>query len=207
MRTLIATMGSDERHASPAMQLLPHDRLIVVGSRDTFRSTAFRWLRTLEPEVLAVRVDPFNLRECLDAIARSAQNARKEGPVRISASGGTNILTIAAVLAAFHEGIEAWFCDGPPVRLPVLQGARLADAFPPAERAILVRLRRSMASEALVASLADLGFGRRTVLAAIRSLERKGLLQSSVRNGRPSIRPGPGLALIRTTLGEGPEKA
>src|SRR5919198_2216299 len=207
MRTLIATMGSDERHASPAMQLLPHDRLIVVGSRDTFRSTAFRWLRTLEPEVLAVRVDPFDLRECLDAIARWVKTARKEGPVRISASGGTNILTLAAVLAAFHEGIEAWFCDGPPVRLPVLQGARLADAFPAAERAILVRLRKATSFEALVAGLADLGFARRTILAAIRSLERKDLLRSSVRNGRPSVRPGPGLPLIRATLGDGPEKA
>ena len=207
MRTLIATMGFDERHVWPAMRLLPHDRLIVVGARDTFRSRAFRRLRAAQPDVLGLRVDPFDLRECMDAIVRCARTAREEGPVRIGAGGGTNLLTLAAVLAAFHEGIEAWFCDGPPVRLPVLQGARLADAFPAAERAILVLLRKATSSEALVAGLADLGFARRTILAAIRSLERKDLLRSSVRNGRPSVRPGPGLPLIRATLGDGPEKA
>jgi hypothetical protein len=206
-RTLIATMGFDERHVLPALRLLPYDRLVVVAGRDTFRAPAFRRLLGVEPDLQAVRVDPFDLRECLDAIERCVHLAQRDGPVRISATGGTKILTMAAFLAAFHEGVEAWYCEGPPLRLPVLRGARLADAFPAAEAAILVRLRKAMPLEALLATLTDLGFARRTALAAILSLGRKGLVRSSNRAGREVLRPSPELASIRSHLAGGPGKA
>lgn len=206
-RTLIATMGFDERHVLPALRLLPYDRLVVVAGRDTFRAPAFRRLRGVEPELQAVRVDPFDLGECLEAIEHSVHAARPDGPVRIAATGGTKILTMAAFLAAFQEGVEAWYGEEPPVRLPVLRGARLAAAFPPAEAAIVARLRHVTSIEALLDGLTNLGYPRRTVLAAIRSLEGKGLVRPFARGGRATLRPAPGLALIRAHLAGGPEKA
>jgi hypothetical protein len=205
--TLIATVGFDERHVLPALRLLPYDRLIVVGGRDAFRAPAFRRLRAVEPDLQSIPVDPFDLRDCLDAIERCVHLARRDGSVRISATGGTKILTMAAFLAAFYEGVEAWYCDGPPVRLPVLRGVRLADAFPAAEAAIIVRLRKAMSLEALLAALGDLGFARRTVGAAIHSLGRKGLVHSSKRAGREVVRPSPELASIRSHFAARPGKA
>ncbi|TLZ43968.1 MAG: hypothetical protein E6K19_05940 [Methanobacteriota archaeon] len=206
-RTLIATVGFDERHVLPALRLLPYDRLVAVGGRDAFRAPAFRRLLSIEPDLQRFPVDPFDLQECMEAIERCVHVAQREGPVRISATGGTKILTMAAFLAAFQEGVEAWYCDGPPLRLPVLRGARLADAFPAAEAAIIVHLRKAMSLESLLAALTELGFARRTVMAAILSLGRKGLVQSSKRTGRDVVRPSPELASIRSHFAGRPGKA
>src|SRR2546426_11264340 len=124
-------MGFDERHVRPALRLMPYDRLIVVASRDTFRSPGFQRLKTLEPDLCAVGVKPFDLGASLASIRETIGRASRDGPVRISASGGPKTLTNAAILAAFQEGIEAWYCDPDPVRLPVLRGIRLEEAFSP----------------------------------------------------------------------------
>src|SRR2546421_3225058 len=89
----------------------------------------------LDRNLQAVRVDAVALRDCLYSIGGSVRQARAIGSVRISATGGTKILTMAALLAAFHEGVEALYCDPDPVRLPVLRGGGLSHAFFPAEPA------------------------------------------------------------------------
>ena len=206
-RTLIATMGFDERHVLPALRLLPYDRLVLVAGRDSFRSLGFHRLRRLEPDLRAVRVDAFHFGQCLQAIEENVRVARRTGPVRISATGGTKILTMAAVLAAFQEGVEAWYCDPEPVRLPVLRGVRLAEVFSPSEAVIVRVLRTATSLESLLPTVTGLGFARRTVLAAVRSLEGKGLVELLMREGRTVLRPSPGLEPIRAHLREEPEKA
>src|SRR5213080_5401477 len=154
LRTLIATIGFDERHILPSLRLLPYDRLVLVGGRNSFRSAGFRRLRALEPNLEAARVDVFDLGDCLETIEAWIREARAIGPVRISATGGTKILTMAALLAAFHEGVEAWYCDPDPVRLPVLRGVSLAAAFSPAEGAIALVLHGPIRYDRLVAAVA-----------------------------------------------------
>ncbi len=197
VRTLIATIGFDERHVLPSLRLMPYDRLVLVGGRDSFRSRGFRRLRLLEPDLQAVRVDPFDLGDCLESIEQSVRQARAMGPVRISASGGTKILTMAALLAAFHEGVEAWYCDPDPVRLPVLRGVGLAQAFLPAEQAIAHLLRGRTSLDRLLSSMIDRGFARRTVLAAVRSLAEKGLVEQVIESGHSFLRPAPRFGLLR----------
>src|SRR5438132_3828603 len=107
LRTLIATIGFDERHVLPSLRLLPYDRLVLVGGRNSFRSLGFRRLRALEPTLEAVRVDAFDLGDCLDSIQARLREARDIGPVRISATGGPQILTTAALLAAFQQVVAA----------------------------------------------------------------------------------------------------
>ena len=43
---LIATIGFDDKHVLPSLRQLPYDRLLLVGGRDSFRSPAFRRLRS-----------------------------------------------------------------------------------------------------------------------------------------------------------------
>src|SRR6059036_4283140 len=143
-------MGFDERHVLPSLRLMPYDRLVVVAGPETFRSAAFRRLKGLEPGLRTIRVDPFDLTDALESIRGTIRRATGEGPVRISASGGTKILTNAAILAAFQEGIEAWYCDPDPVRLPVLRGMRLEEAFSPAERVVADLVRRPVPYDRLV---------------------------------------------------------
>jgi len=206
-RTLIATMGFDERHVLPSLRLMPYDRLVLVAGRDTFRSAGFRRLKILEPGLRTVRVDPFDLADALESIRDTIRRAAGEGPVRISATGGTKILTNAAILAAFQEGVEAWYCDPDPVRLPVLRGVSLAAAFSPAEGAIAQALHGPIGHDRLVAAVAARGFARRTVLGAIRSLAAKGLVELDRESGTVLVRPSPRFALFRDPLRAVPKKA
>ena len=207
LRTLIATMGFDERHVLPSLRLMPYDRLILVAGRETFRSAGFRRLKALEPELRTVRVDPFDLMDALESIRETVRGAAAEGPVRISASGGTKILTNAAILAAFQEGVETWYCDPEPVRLPVLRGVRFGSAFSAAERAIARALHAPIRHDRLVAVVHDQGFARRTVLGAVRSLAAKGLIELEGTVGGVLVRPSPRFALFRDHLREVPKKA
>ena len=200
-------MGFDERHVLPSLRLMPYDRLILVAGRDTFRSAGFRRLKALEPELRTVRVDPFDLTDALESIREAVRRAAAEGPVRISASGGTKILTNAAILAAFQEGVETWYCDPEPVRLPVLCGVRIGAAFSAAERAIARALHSPIRHDRLVAVIRDQGFARRTVLGAVRSLAAKGLIELEREAGGVLVRPSPRFALFRDHLREVPKKA
>ena len=207
LRTLIATMGFDERQVLPSLRLMPYDRLILVAGRDTFRSAGFRRLKALEPELRTVRVDPFDLTDALESIREAVRRAAAEGPVRISASGGTKILTNAAILAAFQEGVETWYCDPEPVRLPVLCGVRIGAAFSAAERAIARALHSPIRHDRLLAVIRDQGFARRTVLGAVHSLAAKGLIELEGEAGGVLVRPSPRFALFRDHLREVPKKA
>ena len=200
-------MGFDERHVLPSLRLMPYDRLILVAGRETFRSAGFRRLKALEPELRAVRVDPFDLMDALESIRETVRGAAAEGPVRISASGGTKILTNAAILAAFQEGVETWYCDPEPVRLPVLCGVRIGAAFSAAERAIARALHSPIRHDRLLAVIRDQGFARRTVLGAVHSLAAKGLIELEGEAGGVLVRPSPRFALFRDHLREAPKKA
>lgn len=200
-------MGFDERHVLPSLRLMPYDRLVLVAGRDTFRSPGFRRLKVLEPGLRTVRVDPFDLTDSLESIRGTVRHAAAEGSVRISASGGTKILTNAAILAAFQEGVEAWYCDPDPVRLPVLQGVSLGAAFSAAERAVAHALRGPIRYDRLVAAVNAQGFARRTVLGAVQSLAAKSLVELKTEADGVRVRSSPRLALFRDHLREAPKKA
>src|SRR3989442_8667631 len=193
-------MGFDERHVLPAVRLMPYDRLIVVASRTRFRSAGFQRLKTLEPDVCAVGVRPFDLGASLASMREMIGRASRDGPVRISASGGPKTLTNAAILAAFQEGIEAWYCDPDPVRLPVLRGVRLEEAFSPAERVVADLLRRPLQYDRLVATASARGLARRTAHAAGRSLAAKGLIELVTGQGTVEGRPASRSRLFRAHL-------
>ncbi len=199
-------MGYDERHVLPSLRLLPYDRLVLVAGRETVRSAGVRRLRALEPALRVVRVDPFNLMGALESIRGTIRAAATDGSVRISASGGTKILTNAAILAAFQEGVEAWYCDPDPVRLPVLQGVNLDAAFSPAERAIARALHGQIGHDRLVSAVVSQGFARRTVLGALQSLVGKGLVELGRDVGPVWVRPSPRFALFRDHFREVPKK-
>ncbi|HEX9340340.1 MAG TPA: hypothetical protein VF992_04115 [Thermoplasmata archaeon] len=200
-------MGFDERHVLPALRLMPYDRLVVVAGRDSFRSAGFRRLKDLEPSLRSVVVRPFDLLDSLGTVRRTILESAREGPVRLSVSGGTKILANAAILAAFLEGIETWYCETTPIRLPVLSGVRLGEPFPASERAIMALVRRAVTVDGLVARAGARGMSRRTAVAAIRSLASKGLLTIEVRAGRSFARPSERSSLFRSHLAAAPGKA
>src|SRR5437762_11543691 len=97
---LIATIGFDDKHVLPSLRQLPYDRLLLVGGRHSFRSPAFRRLRSFEPTLQGVRVNPLDFGNCLRAIENVVEREREKGAVGISATGGAEVRTGAALMAA-----------------------------------------------------------------------------------------------------------
>ena len=200
-------MGFDERRVLPSLRLLPYDQLVLVAGRDTVRSAGFRRIRALEPDLEAIRVNPFDLAGCLDAMRQAIRAAASRGPVRISATGGTKILTMAGIFAAFEEGVEAWYCDPEPIRFPILRGVRLIEGFATAEQMLIRLLRRRHRVDRLVSAVMARGIPRRSVLGAVRSLEKKGLITAELDAGRAFVSPTPRFELLRAHLQVPPRKA
>jgi len=194
----VATFGFDERHVLPALRLLPYDELVLLAGRSSLRTKGFARLRALEPDLRAVVVDPFDLVRCLEATCDAiVEAARRGGSARVSVSGGTKILCAAAMLAAFQEGVEAWYCDPDPIRLPVLRGVRLEDAVSDSARLVAGLLRGERSAEELVHAAATHGLGRVAAYQALKDLVRHGLADQRLDGGEVLVRPTAGLEVHR----------
>ncbi|HKZ89170.1 MAG TPA: hypothetical protein VJ300_02810 [Thermoplasmata archaeon] len=200
-RTLVATFGFDERRVLPALRLLAYDDLVLLAGRDSLRAGGYGRLKALEPSLRAVLVDPFDFSDCYRKAASTLSNlARGVRAVRLSVTGGTKILSAAALLAAFQEGVEAWFCDPDPIRLPVLRGVRVVDGIPPSAVRVADALRGSMPADRLLASAADQGLTAREARAALGQLVARGLAEERLDAGRLVVRPTPALEALRAHL-------
>ena len=179
-RTLIATMGFDERHVLPALRLMPYDRLVVVAGRDTFRSAGFRRLKDLEPSLRFVVVRPFDLLDSLGTVRRTILDAAKEGPVRLSVSGGTKILVNAAILAAFLEGIPATYVHDDTyqeIPLPLLR-ITYGEGLTAKQREVLTFLVKNREKDFTETALARaLGVHKATMNHHLRELDAKGAIE------------------------------
>ncbi len=206
-RTLVATMGTDDRQVLPAMRLMPYDRLVLVAAEEAFESAGFRRLEAIEPLLHRVPVDPYDFLSCLEAVRQAVREASRDGPVRMSVGGGSKILSSAAILAAFQEGVEAWYCDPEPIRLPVLRGIRLVEAFAREEQTLGRLVRGPVALDRLVRSAARHGLSRYLATRAVRSLTAKGLLDMQVVEGTIVVRPTAVFPALRPHLRGPPGKA
>ena len=192
----------------PALRLMPYDRLVLLAGRAALRSAGFRRLRAIEPGLRAVPVDPFDFLDCLSTARAAFRDALRSGDtVRASVSGGTKVLADATILAAFQEGVEAWYCDPDPIRLPVLRGVRIEDALSPADRVVARLLSRSLGSEDLVRLGRERGMPRSTVLASLHALRDLGLASVRLESGKAVVAPTPALAAYRAHLARSGGKA
>lgn len=190
VRVLVATFGFDERRVLPALRLLAYDELVLVLGRDSMKSAGFARLRALEPTLYGLVVDPYDFADCLGSTAKCLGNLVRSGRApRVSVSGGTKILAAAALLAAFQEGVEAWYCDPDPIRLPVLRGVRVVEALSDAARDVADFLRGPVPFDRLVARVAHCGLDRRGTRAAVRELAAHGLAEQVLDGGRAIVRP------------------
>ncbi len=179
------------------MRRFGYDRLHVVGGSDSFRSEGFRHLRDLEAQAGAAlettAVDPRDFAACFRAVATTlARYPPEQYEVRINISGGTKVLADAAVLAAFHHGVECWHVEGDAaVRLPVIRGFRFVDALTEAERAVLAVVTRPRRSNEVIRAAESAGVASLAARGALATLIRRGLLRGDVVGGRAIVSPVP----------------
>jgi len=187
-RILISTFGFDPEKVLRALRWIGYDRLTLVAGGKSLREPGFRRLeaavRAAGDSVEIVSVDPFDFRSCFEGAVGAIQRHRRAGrEVRVNVSGGTKVLADAALLAAFQEGVEAWHCEGAPVRLPVLKGVSFGDSLSSGQKAVLSVIDKPQTTSQIVERLQGQGHSDRSVQAAITRLREQGLVAVTLRGG------------------------
>ena len=196
-RVLVSTLGFDDRKVLRAMRLFAYDHLSLIGGPESFRSDGYRRLRDLEAQVGATvettAVDPWDFAACFRAaVDVLARHPGDRFEVRLAVTGGTRVLADAAVLAAFHQGVDCWYVGHESaVQFPVLRGFRVVDALTEAERAVLALVLRRQRSEEVVRSAVAGGITSAAARGALASLIRKGMLRGDIVRGRAVVAPVP----------------
>ena len=187
-RTLICTFGFAERKVLAAMRKTGYSHLVLVAGKDVLDRKEFRLILGLEAKgggkVATVTVDPFDFRDCYESVDTAIRGNSKHGEVVLSISGGTKVLSDAAILAAFQNGVEAFHIDDEVVKLPVLRGVRFEDAFNETDVRVLRALKDGDTSDDLIAKLSDSGTSDAAVRKSLKSLERIGVLEPRLEEGR-----------------------
>lgn len=185
MRVLYSTFGFDKAKVTRAMRALGHDRLVLITSEDnTFRDDFSEIERVCDiastpMEVLVV--DKFDLLQAFQKIADSIESRKKaREEVVVNVSGGTGLLSSAAMLAAFQTGVEAYHVDDRVVRLPVLRLPGMGERLDPRQVDVLLRLREGMR---LGPDGRYMDGKERLDVGVLLELKNLGLLRTSVRKG------------------------
>ncbi len=186
-RVLLTTFGFDETKVLRAMRGLSYDRLVVLLGEDALEGPGYAHIARLESlagrVATPVTVDVFDFSACFRAVAAQIQDVQSAlGRPILNVSGGTKVLADAAILAAFHHGVEAYHCEDDLVRLPVLVGVDVGERFTPTQRAVLRTLRRGDTVRDLAAR--SPGINPQSVRRAVNALLRMGLLDQWLDAGR-----------------------
>jgi hypothetical protein len=195
MKILVSTFGSGDGYkVLDAMRAIPYDRLVLVGDADARASEDFTHLSQLESMagqgIEYQEVDGMDFMDLVELVSEVLNSSRTEDGCRntvvLNISGGPKLLGDAALFAAFRWGVEAYHCDGPVTRLPVLMGATAKDRFTKAQMQFLLCVRGGCGT--LEDVMHQLGVsGRQSVERVLRELKKAGLVSASVVGGRITV--------------------
>lgn len=138
------------------MRAIPHDRLVIITSEENTRSEDFARIleagRMSGAPVETLLVDKFDLMSAFQAMVEAFQRrrtAREE--VAVNISGGTQLLSDAALLAAFHTGVECYHIAESACRLPVLRGVEITDPLSKGQKDALLAFEDGMSMQKAMA--------------------------------------------------------
>lgn len=194
-RVLVTTFGFDESKSLLAMRRLPYDRLVVILGEDAMEGPGYRHLVEMErltgKEVDARTVDVFDFSQCLREVTQVLREFNRP-PMRaiLNVSGGTKILADAAILAAFHSGVEAYHCEDELVSLPVIVGLTLDERFTRSQLAVLGVLRDGDTILDVADRIPE--HGGHAIRKAVNSLIRMGVLTPHLDRGEVRLRVSEG---------------
>jgi hypothetical protein len=191
-RVLITTFGFDEGKILSAMRMLAYDKLVLITGEDALEKDGYKRLQEIESQspdgMETVTVDVFNFRDCLEKI-RKVIRAYKDKPwdVMLNVSGGTKVLSDAALFAGFEEGVKSFHCEEDCIELPVILDLELRDRLSEMEIEVLMRIERRTDNKDLEDSFTKEGRSLSVVQKAVRRLRDKGLLGVDFKDGGISL--------------------
>jgi hypothetical protein len=193
---LVSTYGWSERDLrklNVARKKIAHDRLVLIcDSGDEHLPVIRENMEERGGEFVHVEVDPLDFVSCLDACFRTVDNMNGKN-VKVNISCGPKTLVGAMLFSAFHAGVEVFHCDVVKgtgeeimIRLPTLSNFELRKRFPEEDWRI-VRLLTRERQRKYIAKRA--GAGNTTLERALSRLEREGLLEVVLRDGKVWVVP------------------
>ncbi len=169
------------------MRMLAYDRLILVTGKDSLVKESYRRLQEIETggpnEMETVVVDVFDFMDCLKGVERAIDRFDRVGTeVIVNFSGGTKVLSDAALLASFQKGVSSCHCEEELIQMPVVKDLAVEERFTEMQRKVLVRVNGKVENKELEQALVDDGNPLSSVQKAIRELKNMELLDVTLEN-------------------------
>lgn len=186
-RILITTFGFDDRKIQSAMRMLAYDRLVVVTGEDSLKKDSYERLKEIESggpeEMETVVADVFDFMDCLEKIEEAIEKYSKTGAeVIVNFSGGTKVLSDAALLASFQKGVKVYHCDDEVIELPTVKGLSTSERLTKMQRKVLMSIEGKVENKEFEQKLVDEGNALSSVQKAIRELKKMELLDVTLEN-------------------------
>lgn len=187
-RVLITTFGFDDKKIRSAMRMLAYDRLVVVTGKDSVKKESFKRLEELESggsKVMdTVITDVFDFMDCLGKTVYTINKYLATGAdVMVNISGGTKVLSDAALMASFQLGVKAYHCDDEIIELPTIKGLSTREMLTKMQRTVIMRLNGKVERKEFEQRLTEEGNATSSVQKAIRELKNMELLEVTLEDG------------------------
>ncbi|MFA5311861.1 MAG: DUF6293 family protein [Methanomassiliicoccales archaeon] len=145
MKALICTFGFDDGKIVEAIRSIGHDELYIVTGVANLEQDSYLRLAELNDalsrKMETVTTDIFDLGRSFETVLALVKRLKGEGKeVKMNISGGLPLLTDAALLAAFNEGIETYFVNDGVLRLPVLKNVTIGERLSKDQKDLLIQI-------------------------------------------------------------------
>jgi len=187
-RVLITTFGFDEGKILSAMRMLAYDKLVLVTGKDSLEKEGYKHLQEIESRspngMETVVVNVFSFTECLKRIEEVIEKySRKGNEVLLNVSGGTKVLSDAALFAGFQKGIRSYHCEEECLELPIIVGLDLKERLSEMQIEVLKKLDEEVERKSFEKTLVEEGHSLFSVQEAIRKLRTLEILGVEVKKG------------------------
>ncbi len=187
-RILITTFGFDDTKIQSAMRMLAYDRLVVVTGEDSLKKDSYKRLQEIESGGTAgmdtVVVNVFDFMDCLKKVREAIDKYSKTGAeVIVNFSGGTKVLSDAALLASFQKGVKAYHCEDQLIELPIIKGLTARERLTEMERKVILKMEGKVERKEFEQMLVEEGNVISSVQKAIRGLKKMEFLDVTVEDG------------------------
>jgi hypothetical protein len=187
-RILITTFGFDDKKIQSAMRMLAYDKLVLVTGKDSVKKDSYRRLQEIESGdpggMETVVADVFDFMDCLKKVEEAIDKYSGKGvEVIVNFSGGTKVLSDAALLASFQKGVKAYLCDDELIELPSIKGMSIGKRLTEMQIKVILRIDGKMERKEFEQMLVEEGNALSSVQKAIRELKKMELLDVTLEDG------------------------
>lgn len=168
--------------------MLAYDKLVLVTGKDSLEKEGYKRLQEIEsgsPNGMeTVIVDVFSFTECLKRIEEVIEKYSGKGnEVLLNVSGGTKVLSDAALFAGFQKGVRSYHCEDECLELPIIVGLGVKERLSELQIEVLRRLDKEVERKSFEKTLVDEGHSLFSVQEAIRKLRTLEILDVEVKKG------------------------